>query len=109
MTNTVGDNTTILVGNHSQQSVDIQIIKNDFESLSETLRKQNVAEPDIQELEVALESDMPSHEVKRKEFGPKVKGWLKNMLSKAVDASWQIEIGIASSFLADALKKYYGW
>jgi len=26
-----------------------------------------------------------------------------------VDTSWQIEIGIAGSFLADALKKYYGW
>jgi hypothetical protein len=104
-----GDNTTILVGNHNQQSVDIQIIKNDFESLSESLRTQNVTEPDIEELEAALESDMSSPEVKKKEFGPKVKGWLKNMLSKAVDASWKIEIGIVSSFLADALKKYYGW
>jgi hypothetical protein len=104
-----GDNTTILVGNHGQQSVDIQIIKNDFESLSESLRGQNVKEPDIHELKAALESDMTSPEVKKKEFGPKVKGWLKNMLSKAVDASWQIEISIASSFLADALKKYYGW
>jgi hypothetical protein len=104
-----GDNATILIGNHSQQSVDNQIIRNDFKSLSELLKSQNVTEPDIQELQTALESDISSPEVTKKEFGPAVKGWLKNMLSKAVDASWQIEIGIASSFLADALKKYYGW
>ncbi len=104
-----GDNTTILVGNHGQQTVDIQIVKNDFKSLSESLRNKKVEESDIQELEAALETDGPSVEVKEKRFGPKVKDWMKNMLSKAVDASWQIDIGIASSFIADALKKYYGW
>jgi hypothetical protein len=31
------------------------------------------------------------------------------MLDKAVDASWQIELGIAGNLLTDALKKYYGW
>ncbi len=104
-----GDNTTILVGNHNQQSIDIQINKNDFASLSEILSVQNIAEPDIHDLKVALESDTDSPEVTKEEFGPAVKEWLKSMLSKAVDTSWQIEIGIASSFLADALKKYYGW
>lgn len=104
-----GDNTTILVGSHNQQSVKIQINKNDFASLSESLKSQNVTEREIQELEAALESDTSSPEVKKEEFGPAIRGWLKSMLAKAVDASWQIEIGIAGSFLADALKKYYGW
>ena len=104
-----GDNTTILVGNNNQQTVSINVLNNDFSSLSELLRSQHVSEPDIQELESALETDELSTEITNKKFGPAVKIWFKTMLSKAVDASWQIEIGIASSFLADALKKYYGW
>ena len=104
-----GDNTTILVGNQNQQTVTIQIGKNDFESLSKSLRARNVTEPDIQELKAALDTDKSSPDVAKRKFGPAVKGWLKKMLSKAVDTSWQIEIGIASSFLAEALKKYYGW
>lgn len=105
----LGDNATILIGNHSHQSVDSKIFKNNFESLSDLLKSKNVKEPDIQELQTAIESDKSSFEVTKKEFGPAVKGWLKKMLSKAVDATWQIEIGAASSFLADALKKFYGW
>jgi hypothetical protein len=105
-----GDNTTILVGNHSKQFVTIQNIKNDFHSLAEVLRTHHVSELDIQELESSIDNDRPTTDnATKKEFGPSVKAWLKTMLSKAVDASWQIEIGIASNFLAEALKKYYGW
>jgi hypothetical protein len=105
-TNTIfGNNTTILVGNHNKQSVEIQVVKNDFEALSDFLRARNVAETDIQDLSTALDKDKTSPDVAKKEFGPAVKEWLKNMLSKAVDTSWQIEIGIASAFLADGLKK----
>jgi hypothetical protein len=104
-----GNNTTILVGNHNKQSVEIQVVKNDFETLGDFLKARNVTETDIQDLHSALDKDNDSPDVAKKEFGPAVKGWLKSMLSKAVDTSWQIEIGIAGSFLADALKKYYGW
>jgi hypothetical protein len=34
---------------------------------------------------------------------------MKGMLAKAVEGSWQIELGIASNFLTEALKAYYGW
>jgi hypothetical protein len=104
-----GDYTTILVGDHGHQKVTISIKKNDFESLSESLRLKNVTDPDINDLKVAIEADASSPEIAKKEFGPAVKSWFKSMFSKAVDASWQIEIGLASNFLADALKKYYGW
>jgi AbiTii len=104
-----GDNTTILLGDHGQQKVTHQNVKNDFESLCELLRSQNVTEPDIQELKTALDTDKTSPDVAKRDFGPAVKGWLKKMLSKAVDAAWQIEISVASSFLTEALNKYYGW
>jgi hypothetical protein len=47
--------------------------------------------------------------LKAKRFGPQVRDWMKSMLSKAVDTSWQIEIGITSNLLTEALKAYYGW
>jgi hypothetical protein len=47
--------------------------------------------------------------VKAKRFGPRVREWIKKMISKAVDASWQIELGVAGNLLTDALKAYYGW
>ncbi len=104
-----GDNTTILVGNHNQQTVTNQVKQNDFDSLRELLKKHNVEEADISNLESSLQADQNSKEITKKEFGPSVKLWLKSMLSKAVDTSWKIEIGIASGLLVEALKKFYGW
>jgi len=31
------------------------------------------------------------------------------MLGKAVDATWQIELGIAGGLLTTVIQKYYGW
>jgi hypothetical protein len=50
-----------------------------------------------------------AEDVKAKRFGPRVREWIKKMISKAVDASWQIELGVAGNLLTDALKAYYGW
>lgn len=104
-----GDNTTILVGSHSQQVVTINVVKNDYASLRKALAEKNISASDIEFLKEAIDADSTVIDRTNKEFGPAVKGWLKTMLSKAIDTSWQIELGIASNFLADALKKYYGW
>lgn len=104
-----GDNTTILVGSHSQQVVTINVIKNDYASLRSALAEKNVSASDIECLKEAIDADAAIIDQTKKEFGPAVKGWLKTMLSKAIDTSWQIELGIASNFLADALNRYYGW
>ena len=104
-----GDNTTILVGDHNRQTVTNRIIKGDFEALKSLLQERNVAVADIDELRSAIEADADGEDVRTKRFGPRVRGWMKSMLAKAVDASWQIEIGVASNFLYEALKTYYGW
>lgn len=100
-----GDNVTILVGNQSSQTVSNQVTRGDFESLSALLRKHKVSEPDIADLRFAIEADSQTKEAKAHSFGPRVKNW---MLGKAVDTSWQIEVGIASNMLTDALKAFYG-
>ena len=104
-----GNNTTIVVGSHNSQEVTNLAVKGDFNALAEHLRQHGVDEPNIGNLESAIKQDGAAPEIEQKKFGPAVRAWLQNMLSKAVDSSWNIELGVASSLLATALHKYYGW
>jgi AbiTii len=104
-----GNNTTIVVGNNNSQNIKNTIIRGDFTALAEHLSQAGVRSASIAELERAIEQDKAAPEIGAKQFGPSVKAWLKDMLSKAVDTSWNVELGIASSLLATALQKYYGW
>lgn len=104
-----GDNATILVGNSNSQTVANVIVKGDFASLTKNLESNGVSESDIKALGVAIEEDSTVINKDEKEFGPSVKKWLQSMLSKAVDTSWKVELGVASSLLATALNSYYGW
>ena len=38
----------------------------------------------------------------------RVNNWIKKMMNKSLDGSWQIGIGTAGTLLADAIKGYYG-
>lgn len=104
-----GNNTTIVVGSHNSQKVTNLSVQGDFNALAEHLRHHGVDEPNIANLETAIKQDAAAPEIEQKKFGPSVRAWLQSMLSKAVDSSWNIELGIASSLLATALQKYYGW
>jgi len=104
-----GDNVTILVGNQNQQHVTNHLTQGDFSGLAEFLKKNNVASEDISSLEAAISADSSTVEVADKRFGPRVKSWLSSMLGKAVEASWQVELGVASGLLTAALQRYYGW
>lgn len=103
-----GSNTTIVVGSHNVQTVHNNVL-NDFDALAKLLREKHIPEPDIEELQKAIAADATSKDVQTKTYGPRVRTWMKGMYAKAIDASWQIELGIAGTFLADALKAYYGW
>ncbi|MFA5920731.1 MAG: hypothetical protein WC856_05515 [Methylococcaceae bacterium] len=103
-----GDNTTIVVGSSNKQNVKNTNLKGDFNALKSTLQSNGVSEGDIQLLDDAIKEDERTLDKNENEFGPAVKSWLQSMLSKAVDASWQIELGVASSLLATALNNYYG-
>lgn len=103
-----GDNVTIIVGDHNSQTVTNSNIKQgNFEELAHLLSSHGVNQKDIQELESIIDKDNPNPE--KKEFGDKVKGWMKNMLDKAIDTTWKIGIGVAGKLLADGIMQYYGW
>lgn len=104
-----GDNTTILVGSSNTQTVSNINVKGDFDALAKTLQNNGVSDIDITALKDAIEQDASIVNNDSKEFGPAVKSWLQTMLSKAVEASWNIELGIASSLLASTLNSFYGW
>lgn len=104
-----GDNTTIVVGSENTQNVSNVSLKGNFESLSNTLKSNGVSESDISELKEAIKKDSLVIDDEKRVYGSEVKKWLQKMLAKAVDTSWQIELGVASSLLAGAINSYYGW
>jgi len=98
-----GNNTTIVVGSNNNQRANNLALKGDFSALADELRKHAVQEPDICALEQAIKRDDDAVRVPELPYGPAVKAWLQGMLAKAVDSSWQIELGVASSLLANAI------
>jgi len=104
-----GNNTTIVVGNENTQNVSNINLKGNFESLSETLKSNGISDSDISKLKEAITNDSSDINDEEEEYGRNVQKWLQKMLSKAVDSSWQINLGVASSLLSNALSSYYGW
>ena len=95
-----------VTGSNITQSLNMNIQKNVFESLSDYLKNQGVNEKDIQELRVAINEDNQPKTPEK--FGKKVSEWIGNMMSKAASGLWQIEVSAAGTLLAEAIKAYYG-
>lgn len=103
-----GDNVTIIVGDNNKQKVkNTNIKKGDFKALEKTLKDNGVEKSDITELQTIIDIDTPDQN--NKEFGPKVKEWVKKMFGKATDTTWKVGIGVAGKLLADTIQQYYGW
>ena len=104
-----GDNATIVVGDSNTQQTKNTVVKNDFSSLEQVLRDNDVPEEDIKDLEIAIEADERSGEIASKDsFGSSVSQWMGKMISKSATAAWNIKVGAAGSLLATAIGKYYG-
>lgn len=104
-----GDNATILVGDHGHQTVRNCVSRGNLEELKATLSGAKMPAECVAELEASIQADAASKEVESKKLGPATKNWMKQALAKIVDGSWQIELGIASNLMTDALRSYYGW
>lgn len=103
-----GDNTTIVVGSENTQTVTNTNTKNNFEALANELKSNGVSDDNVIVLKQAIESDSNFPVQNKNEFGPEVKSWMQSMMSKAIETSWQIELGVAGSLLATALNNFYG-
>ena len=105
----LGDNTTIIIGDKNKTDIVNLDLKDNLQALRDELKKHDVSASDIDELENAIKKDESSVGSSSGELGSSVRGWIKRMLHKAVEATWQIELAVASAMLTDALKRYYGW
>ncbi|MHB8898387.1 MAG: AbiTii domain-containing protein [Thermoguttaceae bacterium] len=89
-----------------QQQLEMDVKKNDFESLAAYLRSLAVPDDDIEELKQAVTEDGPipeSHSV-----GSKVTNWLGGMMVKAGKLTGPLATGVSSGLLVEAIKAYYG-
>jgi len=100
-----------ILGNVTQstvtQNLEMEIKKNDFESLAKFLKGVGIDDHDIKELNQALKEDtMPRDKGK---FGAKVSSWIGKMISKAASGVWEIGIETAGNILGAAINSYYGF
>lgn len=105
----LGDNATIIIGDKNKTDIVNMHLKGNLDALVHELKKFNVPDEEISNLKTAIENDEKELDSNSNEFGSSVKAWIQGMLHKAVEASWQIELGMASAVLTDALRHYYGW
>lgn len=104
-----GDNATLIIGSNNTQTTNNIVTKNDIDDLTDFLSKNGVEKDDISILKNAITEDENDSLHQEGRFGSNVNDWMKMMLGKAVDCAWQIEIGVASGLLANALNQYYGF
>ncbi|WP_105405061.1 hypothetical protein [Neorhizobium sp. T7_12] len=101
-----GDNAGA-VGNNTGATITITVNKGNKNELRQELQKHSVEEADILELEAVLDEEPTLDDPKK--FGPKVKTWIGNMMSKAASGAWSIGLGAGGALIQSALLGYYGY
>lgn len=102
-----GDNATVVIGEKNTTHIKNSVKKGDFESLAAVLKEAGVAQADIAILGRAIEQDKSVVDTEKGQLGPAVKGWMSKMLDKAINAAWNIELGVAAGLLTNALQTFY--
>lgn len=100
----IGDGNFVNSGDSNVIDNDVKTTRSKLDELKYILEKNMVEESDIRELEEIL-IDEPK--LINNKFSNKINNWLKNMLNKAIDGSWQIGLGAAGNILSEAINKYY--
>ncbi|HCI9781661.1 TPA: hypothetical protein NQE86_004909 [Klebsiella pneumoniae] len=80
--------------------------KHNEDLLREALQESKVEQEDIDEItEILSHSEQP---LSKESFPHQVKEWLKKMINKSVDGTWEIGIATAGSTLSQIICRYYG-
>lgn len=102
-----GNVTSLTAGSQTiTQTTEITIIKDDLDSLKQYLKSLGISEPDLKELDQAIQEDAQSGV--KGNLGSKVKVWLGKMISKTGSSTWNIATSVATNLLIKALSAYYG-
>jgi hypothetical protein len=89
------------------QNLNMDVRKDDFDSLAAYLRSVGVEDAQIADLKERIKHDPVPQE--KDKLGPKVSSWIGEMVSKAASGGWQLAVGTAGSLLAQAICLYYGF
>ena len=88
------------------QDIQITVVQNDLESLKNYLSSLGIGEPELKELDAAIQDD--THSGVKGKPGSKVTNWMTKMISKAGAGVWNIATTVAAELIAKALARYYG-
>lgn len=103
-----GNVTSLTAGSQiTTQTIEITVVQNDLDSLKQYLASLGIGEPDLEELDQAIQEDAQSGV--KDNLGSKVKVWLGKMISKAGSSTWNVATSVAANLLIKALSKYYGF
>lgn len=104
ITNT-GDGNILNAGDSSKIEANITINKGDKNALAEKLKESGIENADIDELLAILDIEKSMHNGK---FGAKTNSWIKKMIGKALEGSWQVGVGAGGTLLAEAIQAFLG-
>jgi len=93
-------------GSTVTQNLQMDVQKNDFESLAQFLKSIKVSPSDIESLQEAILSDPPPPNAKQ--LGARSAGWIGKMVSKSLNGAWEFSRDTAAAVLAGAILRYYG-
>lgn len=103
-----GDVANLMAGSQTiTYDTKITVVQNDLDSLKEYLASLGIGEPDLKELDQAIQEDAQSGV--KGSLGNKVKGWMGKMISKAGSSTWNVATSAAANILIKALSRYYGF
>jgi hypothetical protein len=99
-------NYTAINNSGSSAQISVSVQTGDIKSFASELVRSGISESDARDLASIVESEKP--DLDSQPFGRRAREWLKNNLSKALDGTWKIGIGVATKVVEEAAKRYYG-
>lgn len=107
-TNVMGNVASLITGSQIiTHSTEITVTQNDLDSLKQYLASVGIGEPDLKELDQAIQEDAQSGV--KGGLGSKVRVWMGKMISKAESSVWNVATSAAANILIKALETYYGF
>ena len=107
-THIYGNQNVVATGSDITQNVHQEISTHDIEALLRFMRDEiGVSSEDEEQLRRAIDEDVA--EPAPNEYGPKVKGWILNMTSKALEGTLKAATGVATPMITKVLSRFYGW
>ncbi len=99
-----GNGSIINTGNHNTIHATLKVSIGDINVLKEELTKNKVPADDIEEIVNIIKEEKPINNM----LGPNSKSWIRKMLDKSMEGSWEIGLATAGGILTEILKKFYG-